>query len=143
MLTDAKARKMKPGDKPISDGGIKGLYLYPSTAVGTGKWVLRFTSPESRKRRDSGLGLYPTISIRNARDHAFELRQKIESGIDPLEERRRLQELVQKRQLVPTFEKAARTLHADLVPGFKNKKHQGQWITTLEAFIFPKLETVL
>ena len=139
MLSDAKARKMKPGDKPVKDVQIKGLYLFPSTAIGNGKWVLRFTSPETGKRRDMGLGTYPIVSIRSARDYAFELRQKIDDGIDPLEERSRLLEIEQKHLSVPTFEKAARTHHADLLPGFRNAKHQNQWINTLEAFVFPKI----
>jgi len=139
MLSDAKARKMKPCDKPVKDVQIKGLYLFPSAAIGNGKWVLRFTSPETGKRRDMGLGTYPIVSIRSARDFAFALRQKIDDGIDPLEERNRILEMEQKHLSVPTFEKAARTHYADLIPGFRNTKHQDQWINTLEAFVFPKI----
>lgn len=29
MLSDAKARKLKSTDKPVLDGTIKGLYLFP------------------------------------------------------------------------------------------------------------------
>ncbi|WP_018425573.1 MULTISPECIES: phage integrase central domain-containing protein [Paraburkholderia] len=38
-----------------------------------------------------------------------------------------------------TFKKAARELHKELKPGWKNEKHAAQWISTLETYVFPKL----
>ncbi|GGF95795.1 hypothetical protein GCM10010924_24880 [Rhizobium wenxiniae] len=59
MLSDAKARKIKPKDKPVSDGTVPGLYLVPTeTSAGTGKRLLRFVSPGTGKRREMGLGSY-------------------------------------------------------------------------------------
>jgi integrase len=139
MLSDAKARKIKPGDKPVLDGTVKGLYLFPAGTPGTGKWIFRFVSPVNSKRRDMGLGSYPTVSIRDARSKAFEARMKLEEGMDPVEERRAHEDAAQKRVCIPTFEDAARTLHADLAEGFRNEKHKNQWINTLDANIFPKL----
>jgi integrase len=139
MLSDLKARKIQPGDKPISDASVRGLYLFASSTPGKGKWVLRFVSPETGKRRDMGLGTYPLVSLRDARVKAFELRQRIEVGIDPIEERRKEEEAAQKHVAIPTFEKAARILHGDLVPGFRNEKHADQWISTLEVYVFPLL----
>ncbi len=139
MLSDARARKLKPDDKPVLDGTIKGLYLFPAQTPGTGKWILRFVSPKTSKRRDMGLGSYPTISIRDARTKAFEARLKIEDGIDPLEERRAEEDDARKKASIPTFAEAARSVHADLALGFRNAKHANQWINTLEATVFPKL----
>ncbi|WP_183823356.1 tyrosine-type recombinase/integrase [Aliirhizobium cellulosilyticum] len=138
-LSDAKARKLKPDDKPVSDGTIAGLYLYPAKTVGTGKWIFRFKSPENSKRRDMGLGSYPIVSIRDARTKAFELRIVIEKGIDPLEERRVQEREKKKLASVPTFEEAARRHHADKAEGFRNSKHTEQWMTSLETYIFPKI----
>jgi integrase len=143
MLSDAKARKLKPTDKPLNDGTVKGLYLFPARTAGAGKWILRFVSPKTAKRRDMGLGSYPTISIREARTRAFEARLKIEDGFDPLEERRAAEDDAKKNAGIPTFEQAARSVHGDLAEGFRNAKHAAQWITTLEATIFPKLGTRL
>ncbi|CAH0338610.1 tyrosine-type recombinase/integrase [Rhizobium sp. CECT 9324] len=139
MLSDAKARKLKPTDKPVLDGTIKGLYLFPAQTPGTGKWILRFVSPKTSKRRDMGLGSYPTVPIRDARTRAFEARTKIEDGIDPLEERRAAADDASLRARIPTFEEAARAVHADLSVGFRNAKHSDQWINTLVASVFPKL----
>jgi hypothetical protein len=38
-----------------------------------------------------------------------------------------------------TFGKAARQVHEELKPGWKNAKHAAQWISTLEAYVFPRL----
>ena len=114
MLSDAKARKIKPGDKPLSDGFIKGLYLFPATAHGAGKWILRFKSPETMKRRDMGLGSYPMISLSQARELAFEARKLIETRKDPIEERNRRIETERVKLSLPSFAEAARRVHGDL-----------------------------
>ncbi|EJQ6431806.1 integrase, partial [Escherichia coli] len=45
VLTDTKARHIKPDDKPLPHGGITGLTLHPSSVKGRGKWVFRYVSP--------------------------------------------------------------------------------------------------
>lgn len=139
MLTDAKARKVKPGDKPVSDSTITGLYFFPTATIGSAKWILRFVSPQTRKRRDMGLGTYPSVSIREARSAAFEARKLIESGEDPIEQRRRQSAEANQVSSIPSFEIAARNLHLDLAEGYRNKKHRAQWISSLEHYVFPKI----
>ncbi len=139
MLSDAKARKLKPNDKAVSDGTIVGLYLVPGGNPGSGKWILRFLSPVTGKRREMGLGSYPTTSIRDARTKAFEARTVIDDGNDPVEIRRKQEREVERLAAIPTFADAARQHHADKAEGFRNKKHRDQWISTLERFIFPKI----
>jgi hypothetical protein len=51
ILTNPKARNIKPGDKPIADGTVSGLRLHPGKIKGHGKWLMRFVSPETDKRR--------------------------------------------------------------------------------------------
>ena len=87
MLNDAKVRKIKPGDKAVSDGTVQGLYLFPGKSVGKAKWVFRFVSPETGKRRDMGLGSYPAVMLKEAREKGFEARRLLEIGKDPLNER--------------------------------------------------------
>lgn len=77
MLSDAKARRIKSTDKPIAAGGVTGLFLFPARGPGVGKWILRFVSPETKKRRDMGLGTYPALSISNARRDALAAREKL------------------------------------------------------------------
>ncbi|MEM5493389.1 tyrosine-type recombinase/integrase [Hoeflea sp. AS16] len=139
MLTDAAARKLEPGSKPRQDGTVKGLQLIPSRTKGQGKWNLRFVSPVTGKRRDMGLGSYPEVSIAAARRAAWEARDVIAAGGDPLEAKRAAEMERRLETSMPSFEQAARQAFAELRPGFKNAKHTQQWIGTLETYVFPKL----
>lgn len=59
LLTDTKARSVKTGGNPLAHGGVTGLALHPSPShKGQGKWVLRYVSPVTKKRRNAGLGSY-------------------------------------------------------------------------------------
>ncbi|MBN3777302.1 tyrosine-type recombinase/integrase [Burkholderia sp. Ac-20345] len=137
MLTDKQARALKPGDKPVFDGKVTGLLLTPSQS--NCKWTLRFTSPVTGKRRDAGLGTYPETSIAEAREKALAMRKLIDSGEDPIDQRNREREAAAVVAAALTFEKAARKVHEELKPGWKNEKHAAQWINTLETYVFPKL----
>lgn len=85
ILTDTKARNIKPDDKPIAHGGITGLALHPSVNKGRGKWVLRYVSPVTGKRRNAGLGTYPEVGVAEAGRLGQEMRDLIAHGKDPLE----------------------------------------------------------
>lgn len=138
-LTDLKAKSIKPGDRNIPDGTIIGMRLEAGKAKGQGKWILRYVSPETTKRRDMGLGIYPAVSITEARKAASAARELIRYGKDPIEARRndKLEYKVNTQAL--TFEQAARMVHEDMKPAWKNPKHAAQWITTLEMHVFPKI----
>ena len=142
MLTDTKLRKIKPGHKPLTDTQAKGLYFFPTATAGTGKWIFRFKSPETTKRRDMGLGSYPITGLQDARDLALAARRLLEAGKDPIEERARTVETEKHKLTVPTFEEAARRVFGNLKPGFRNDKHIQQWISSLEAHVFPVIGRV-
>lgn len=86
-----------------------------------------------------GLGRYPEISVKNDREQAWINLQMVEAGIDPLEERTRREEQQRVLEEMPTFEGAARKVHADAALGFRNQKHIEQWINTLVEYVFPKI----
>lgn len=132
ILTDTKARNVKPDDKPIAHGGITGLALHPSGSKGHGKWVLRYVSPVTGKRRNAGLGTYPEVSVAEVGKLAQEMRGLISNGKDPLEKI----VIIENTPQIPTFEDAAYQVHANLLPSWKNKKHGKQWISTLEQYVF-------
>ncbi|MBI1891716.1 MAG: tyrosine-type recombinase/integrase [Burkholderiales bacterium] len=142
FITATQANAIKPNSKPIAHG-VKGLYLHPTTSKGHGKWILRFTSPTTSKRRDMGLGSYPEISIADAGTLGRNARALIEVGKDPIEERNSEREHKRLALAIATwtFEKAARQVHTELKPSWKNKKHSAQWISTLETYVFPTLGT--
>ena len=135
VITDAKARNIKPDTAAIPHGGVTGLALHPSKSKGRGKWVLRYVSPTTGKRRNAGLGSYPEIGIAEVAKRATAMRVTLAKGKDPLAEKALEAEVVK----APTFQEAAESLHSDLLPGWKNEKHGQQWINTLAEYAFPKL----
>lgn len=138
-LTDLKARNIKPSDKPLADGSLDGLRLHPGSEPGVGKWELRYKSPVSGKRRDMGFGVYPAVSISEARARAADARKLIREGRDPIDERK-AQAATQRAEVeAMTFEKAALATYADRKDGWKNPKHEAQWIQTLKTYAFPKI----
>ena len=139
QMTDLRARKIAPGDKPVADGSISGLRLEPGPAKGHGKWILRFVSPVTGKRRDMGLGTYPEVGIADARAAGMAGRQSIARGKDPIHEREAQRAAREAIAGAITFEQAARRVHESLKPGWKNPKHGDQWINTLRDYAFPKI----
>jgi hypothetical protein len=126
-LTPAMIKELtEPGR--YSDG--EGLLLQISPSGGTG-WLMRVQV--NGRRRDIGLGEFRHVSLRDARLEAAAIKKLAKSGVDPLEERRKV-EIV-----IPTFEQAAKRAHAEMVKGWKNGKHTKQWIKTLEIYAYPKL----
>ena len=124
MLTDLQARRISPGSKPLRDGTVKGLRLFPGGEKGHGKWVLRFVSPTTGKRRDMGRGSYPEIGVIEARQKALDARRLIEAGKDPIEAR----EAAKKSEKpLPLFRDIAALVIADAQTKSVNAKVHYQW----------------
>ena len=100
------------------------------TRAGSKQWVQRLRI--HGKRRELGLGGYPLVTLAMAREAALANRRKVHAGGDPLAEKRRARG-------VPTFAEAARKVFELRRDGWRNAKHAGQWITTLEQFVFPAI----
>lgn len=137
VITDAKARNMKPSDGLLPHGGVTGLALEPSSTKGHGKWILRYTSPVTKKRRKAGLGGYPDVGIAEAGKKGMLFREQLAEGIDPLELKAEAAQESAKAASIPLFKDAAETVHAELKSGWKNEKHQAQWINTLREYAVP------
>ena len=105
-----------------------GLHLFISKAGGK-SWVQRITI--DGRRRDIGLGGYPTVSLAQARKRAADNRASIADGKDPVEEKRKPAEL--------TFSRAARAVHEVNRPRWRNERHALSWMQTLERHAFPKI----
>jgi integrase len=125
-LTALGVKKAGPGRH--GDGG--GLYLVVSNS-GSRKWVLRIQM--NGKRRDFGLGSASKVSLSGAREAAEDMRRAVNRGQDPVAEKRRA------RAAMPTFREAAIMVHQEHRPSWKNPKHAQQWLSTLEAYVFPSL----
>ncbi|MEO5773336.1 MAG: integrase arm-type DNA-binding domain-containing protein [Sphingomicrobium sp.] len=123
--TGVKAALSKPGRHSDGDG----LILAVGTR-GNGSWMVRVQ--KEGKRRDIGLGAANRVTLSQARTRAAEVRAQVEAGLDPVAQRR-------KAAGIPTFRDAAVQVHAEHKKGWKNGKHQDQWLRTLEVYAFPTL----
>ena len=113
-------------------GDGDGLFLLVGP-TGARSWIVRVQ--KSGKRRDIGLGSAAKVPLALARERAARARSQIEAGIDPVAERR-------KAAGVPTFREAAALVHAEAKPGWRNSKHDKQWLASLETYAFPTIGDV-
>lgn len=60
--------------------------------TGAKSYILRYTVPTTHQRTMIGLGSFSSISLADVRRRASEIRQKIEAGIDPQQERKEIAE---------------------------------------------------
>ncbi len=118
-----------------SDGGGLWLVKQPS---GSAQWVLRVTV--HGRRREMGLGSYPTLSLKDARESAAKWRTFAAQDVDPIKQREK-----ERRE-------AMRNLHvlSDIAAdAFESRKAElkgdgkaGRWWTPLKLYVLPKLGKV-
>jgi integrase len=122
-------------------GGVSGLMLQ-ITSTGGRTWLLRATVGE--KRREIGLGGFPSVTLAQARERAREVKDKIRIGVDPVEERKAVKATLiaaQRRGL--TFADAMERYLDAKMDAFSNFKHKAQWRSTLENYARPMLGPML
>ncbi|SFP62541.1 tyrosine-type recombinase/integrase [Sphingomonas rubra] len=133
-LTAAEVKNAKPGDRDYKLGDAGGLYLFV-TAKGAKSWRMKYRFAGKEKRLT--FGLYPEVSLAEARTQRDEARRLLRENKDPLlEERRR--EAAAVAAAGATFETLARAWHEDE----KARWSEGQAKLVLRALvrdIFPAL----
>ena len=122
------ATQVKALEKPgrYADGG--GLHLFISK-TGSKSWVQRITV--DGRRRDIGLGGFPSVSLARAREKAACNRTVVADGHDPVAKKR--------TPAMPTFREAARSVHEATKARWRNGKHIESWMQTLERHAMPTL----
>ena len=123
------ARVKTPGR--YGDGGHGGLGLYLRVHRMTSGRVSKSWGQRIRvggKPTNLGLGSYPVVTLREAREKALENRRSIHWGHDPRAAR------------VPTFEAAVETVMAIHSPTWKDPSRiAGQWRQTLRDYTYPRI----
>lgn len=131
----------KGQNQTVAVGGVAGLLLQ-LTPNGGRSWVLR--TLVGGKRREFGLGAFPEISLASARSRAGELKEKVRSGSDPIEERKAKRSALLAEQLRGlTFEEAVSRYLDTKLDEFENAKHRQQWQNTLRTYAVPELGKML
>jgi integrase len=131
-LSDAKVRNAKPADKPVKLSDSGGMYLLVTTAGGK-CWRLKYRF--GGKEKTLSLGMYPEISLADARERTFQARKLLANGIDPGEEKKQ-----RKVEAVAvdanTFEKVAIEWHNEFKSGW-TEEHAERILRWLQHHAFP------
>ena len=107
----------------------QGLYL-DVRLTGSRGWIQRLTI--RGRRTELGLGGFPLVSLKEAREKAFANRKLAREGGDPRAKKRRSQSM-------PTFADATRTVWKQLRPGWRSPRHARLWLASLEHHAFPHI----
>jgi integrase len=132
-LTDAAVRKAKPEAKPYrkADGGGMYLEVHPN---GNRYWRLAYRF--GGKQKTLAFGVYPDVTLADARARRDEARKLLANDADPSAVKQ-----TQKRQAkvaaANSFEVIAREYHKLKAPIWSNL-HAANWINILEREVFPK-----
>jgi integrase len=124
----------------LSDGGGLLLEVHPS---GAKVWLCRLTV--AGKRRDLGLGGYPTVSLKDARVAARAAREMATRGDDPIEARkRRAREQAAQRKAAAeaearTFRNVAALCINAQKSGWKNARTALLWEASLARWVYPAI----
>ena len=137
---------LKKREKPyrVSDGGGLLLEVKPS---GAKVWFCRLTV--DGQRRDMGLGGFPAVSLREARQKAADARKLAEAGRDPIAAReaeeaarkaaRAAEAEAAKLAEARTFKAVAEACIKAQAPGWKNDRTADLWRNSLDAHAYPTL----
>ncbi len=89
-LTDAKIRNLKPTDRLMRILDARGLYLeIPPAGTGSPRWRVRYRF--ARKEQMLSVGVYPAVSLKQAREARDGIREQLRKGIDPAASRKAVQ----------------------------------------------------
>lgn len=131
-LTDPKIKNAKPGEKPrrLFDGGGLHLLINPD---GSKYWRLKYLIHGKEKR--ISLGVYPDVTLAEARSKAAEERRKLKDGADPAVERKTEKES-RRKEAANTFKAVALEWFAKAYAE-KARTTCEKTMTFLEKDVFP------
>ncbi|MBN9452930.1 MAG: integrase arm-type DNA-binding domain-containing protein [Bosea sp.] len=134
-INKLSAAQVAKATKPGLYGDGLGLWLQVGP-TGAKSWCLRYMI--TGKARQMGLGDVNTFGLKEARDRARAARQQVQSGIDPIEERKAIRDAKRAEEAKQvTFEEATKRLLAAKAPGWKGGKSEHDWRASLTTYAFP------
>ena len=134
-LTDVVLRKIKPGPKTVRMADEKGLYLEVSPSGGTW-WRLKYRFDGKEKRLS--LGVYPEVSLKEARERRDKARGMLRDGIDP-SANRKARKTAEAKAGADSFEVVAREWHVKFSSTWDSVKYRDITLRRLELNVFPWL----
>jgi integrase len=131
-LSETRIRAAKPTDKPYKLRDGRGLHLLVTPAGGR---LWRFRYRHAGRESMLGLGAYPEVSLKAARDRREEARKLVAAGADPAAQRR-----AERAGHANTFEGIAREWLA-LQSRKLSERTYAKKLARFEALVFPFLGT--
>jgi len=131
-LTNAKIKSAQPGAKPFKLFDGRGLYLEVSPNGGRW-WRLKYRYDGKEKR--VSLGVYPDVSLKDARDRCDDARRDIAAGIDPSENRKAVK-AARTEQVANSFEVVTREWYGKHADSWASS-HGVRVLRLFERDIFP------
>jgi integrase len=118
-----------------TDALVSGLHLWVKPNLKK-YWIFRYS--QCGKQQNASLGPYPKISIAEARIKAQELRNQIDSGMNPITERQKQKiEMLRLQPKKVVFSEFAKECIKTKRSEWTNQKHGDQWEYTLKEFAYP------
>lgn len=131
-LTDIKVRTTKPSDKPFKLTDGQGMYLLINPN-GSRYWRLQYRF--DGKQKVLALGVYPMVSLGEARRKRDEAKKLVSVGIDP-SEKKKADKIEQSEAL--TFEAVARDWHTACKRKWSDS-HSERVLKSLEDNLFSSI----
>lgn len=136
-LTDIKVKCAKAGPKPHKLTDERGLYLLVKLVGSTTARYWRFDYRFSGVRKTAAFGIYPDVTLRDARERRDEARRLLASGIDPSHAKQALKQAA-RHAATNSFEVVAREWFAKHKPRW-SEGHAARTLKLLEKDLFPWL----
>ncbi|PCJ99160.1 MAG: integrase [Zetaproteobacteria bacterium] len=133
-LTDIKCKSAKPIEKPYKLADGQGMFL---NVMPNGSKYWRFKYRINNKEKLLALGVYPEISLADAREKRREARKLIDGGIDPSQDRKKKKAL-SLESAENTFEAIAREWYEVNKSKWSERYAEGV-MTRLENDVFPEI----
>ena len=131
-LTDNAIKALKPQDKPYKASDEKGLFLLVNPN-GSRYWRLKYRF--GGKEQLLAIGVYPEVSLKEARNKRDEARKQLQEGINPNEAKKEQKQQI-RIALTNSFEVIAREWLA-LNKQKWTEKHCQHIVSSLEQDLFP------
>lgn len=130
-LTDTECRAMKPADKPYKKADGHGMYI---EIMPNGSKYWRFRYRYLGRQKLLALGVYPDVSLKQARERTSEARRLLAEGKDPSAVKKATKQATL-QEAENTFESLAREWH-DKNKAKWSQKHGEAILYRLEKDIF-------
>lgn len=127
----------KAGRGKLYDGG--GLMI--ERAGDSGKWIFRYS--HLGRRREMGLGTWPTVSLADARAARDRWAGELAAGRDPISVRedQRAAEIAGRDREDPTFAAATQMVFDSIKATMRGDGTRGRWMSPMSKHVLPQIGT--